>query len=571
MELIDSRRLTGPNLVGARPGAVCDVRLSPDERDAFVAAWEAHARRMLDAIGWPDEVTRVRVFDGGANLSITAPIDALYAATEVNEWTVGAAGCPLEEGPPAPFASARDRLAGEIAGERNPPLIALEAAAAARGVRFLSDDDLVSVGSGRGSSTFPVGAIPDPAEIDWSGVSDVPVALITGTNGKTTTTRLLAAIAAADGRVAGISSTDGIVVDGRVVDAGDWSGPGGARAVLRDRRVEVAFLETARGGMLRRGLGVRRADAALVTNVGEDHLGEFGVQDLGGLAETKLVVARAIDARGRLILNADDAELRHRGAACGVPVGWFTEAAEPRGADGLAGGIQDGRIVLFEGGRPILELPAAELPITLGGAARHNVMNALAAALVARTLGFSPDPIERGLRALGSSSTENPGRLNVFELGGVTAIVDFAHNPHGFRALLDVASALPARRRLVVLGQAGDRDDDAIRSLGTLAGEFAPDRLIVKEMESYLRGRAPGDIPRLLIDAFVRAGGDAAAVETTQDELEAVEHALAWAETGDLLVLTVHESRDPVLRWLEGLRADAWRPGTALPPLQIED
>ena len=545
-ELLDSRRLTGPNLLGPSPGAVCDVRIEEARATEFVDAWRERMTTMLDAIGWGGEETIVRAFEGGVNLAITAPIDVLYAATEVNEWAVAAAG-----GDGGDFEVARARLAGEIERERDPALLALDAAATEHGVRFLSDDEFVSVGSGRGSQTWAAGELPDPNDVNWNEISDVPVALITGTNGKTTTTRLLGAIVKAAGRIAGMTSTDGVIVGGEMVDAGDWSGPGGARMALQDRRVEIALLETARGGLLRRGIGVKNAEAALVTNIGDDHLGEFGVADLGGLAETKLVVARAIGASGRLILNADDPELARRGPRCGVPLGWFGMSAPPSG-DPTAF-VDDGRIVIVEKGNRIVELPIADVPLALGGAARHNVANAMAAALVARALDLSAEAIIGGLTSLAPSVTENPGRLNVFEVGGATAIVDFAHNPQGFEALLDVARALPAKRRLVVIGQAGDRDDGSIRALGTLAGRLAPDRFVLKEMDHYLRGRAPREVPGMIADAFVAAGGSPGAVEYAPNELDAVERALAWARAGDQLILTVHEKRDQVIARLTEL------------------
>ncbi len=223
------------------------------------------------------------------------------------------------------------RLRAAIAGERNPPLVALHEAARARDVTFLAGEELVSVGLGGGALVWPAGALPDPAAIDWSRVHDVPVALVTGSNGKTTVVRLLAAILAGQGLTVGHTSTDGVSVAGVRLAEGDYSGPSGARLLLRRPEVEAAVLETARGGLLRRGLGVDRASVAVVTNVADDHLGEFGVDSLDQLADVKLLPARAVRPGGAVVLNADDPLLRERAGSVGVPVVWF--ALAPRRPD----------------------------------------------------------------------------------------------------------------------------------------------------------------------------------------------------------------------------------------------
>ncbi|MEN8144334.1 MAG: Mur ligase family protein, partial [Gemmatimonadota bacterium] len=292
-ELLESRRLTGPNLFWDHPGVVIDVAV-PDESDAAALGqlWEQEARLLLDAVGWDSQQTRVRSFRGGISLVLSAPVDALYAACEVNETALAAARDRFRTGAESslPGQAAVEQLLSTIAEEANPPLLALKQAAEQRGVAFLSDDEVASVGLGTGSASWPVDALPGPSEVPWDEIHDIPVLVVTGTNGKTTTVRLLASIARAAGLVAGSTSTDGITVDGTLVDAGDWSGPGGARVVARDRRIEIVLLEAARGGLLRRGLGVTRASAAAVTNVAEDHMGEFGVSDLDELADVKLVV-----------------------------------------------------------------------------------------------------------------------------------------------------------------------------------------------------------------------------------------------------------------------------------------
>ena len=547
MQLLDSRRLTGPSLLLDRPGAVIEVSLSPEEAERAVAAWRTQARRVLDAVGWTKEEAAARVFPGGASLAISAPIDGLYAATEVNEWAWAAAEAGFEE---AVFRQGVERLRAEIEREASPALLALRDAAAARGVAFLWDDRRASVGLGTGSLTWPTDELPDPGDlggVDWAAVHDVPVLLVTGTNGKTTTVRLLASMFEAASQVVGLTSTDRIEVGGEVVEHGDFSGPEGARTLLRDRRVEVAVLETARGGLLRRGLAVDRAAAALVTNIAADHLGEFGVHDLPSLAAAKLLVTRAVGPEGRVVLNADDPQLVAAADGIAVPVLWFSlDPGIPRGVC-----LEDGFLVLAQGDERTRIVHVEEIPFTFGGAARHNVANALGAIGMAAAVGLPVEAMAEGLRRVGGTPEDNPGRANLFERDGVRILVDYAHNPHGLTALLDIARSLPAERRLILIGQAGDRDDEAIRDLARAAWAFQPDHAVVKELPEMLRGRRPGEVPALLADELLRLGAPKASVTRADSELKGVEQALAWARPGDLLVLLVHTQREAVLEKIQ--------------------
>ena len=565
MRVLESRRLTGPSLVLDRPGAVLELEIEPAGRDAAVACWREAVGRLLPAVGWPADGVRTRTFGSGVSLAFAAPADTLYAATEVNEAAWAAAERALAGGAAAVDDAEVERLRQAIAAERNPALLALRAAARERGVTFLHGEDLVSVGTGRGVQAWPERELPGPSEVDWSRVHDVPMALVTGSNGKTTVVRLLAGMAAATGRVAGLTSTDAVRLGGRTLDRGDWSGPSGARLLLRQPELEVAVLETARGGLLRRGLQVERADAAVVTNVAEDHFGEFGVDTLEALAETKLLVARAIGPGGRLVVNADDAVLAPAAARLDVPLAWFSlDAGHPRVASGPAATVERGMVVLRGPGTREEILPLEEIPITLGGAARHNIANVLAALAAAGPLGVGAREAREALGHFGREPSDNPGRANLIELGGLHIVVDYAHNPHGMHALAEATSAIPARRRLVMLGQAGDRSDAAIRELAAAALELRPDRIIAKEMDQYLRGRAPGEVPGLIVDELRRRGLPPERVTAGGREPEAVREALAWGKPGDLLILALHQDREEVLELFASLRARGWRAGEPL-------
>jgi hypothetical protein len=302
---------------------------------AQCAAWETRVRAMCARLGWPAPQVAARRSVNDTSLAFTAPVDQLLAATEVGEWawqnlrlqearaerdpgSAVAALPPLPRAPGAPAAwdedAALETLQRLARAEARPLERALRDEARRRAIACLVDDDALSLGEGNGSRTWPLAELPRVEAVEWTALHDVPVALVTGSNGKTTTVRLVAAMLEAGGRRPGFNCTDGVFVGGVAVEQGDWSGPAGARAVLRDARVEAAVLETARGGLLRRGLAVERADAAIITNLSADHFGEYGVDDLDTLAEAKLVVARALGAGGRLVLNADDVVLtRHAG------------------------------------------------------------------------------------------------------------------------------------------------------------------------------------------------------------------------------------------------------------------
>ncbi len=547
MQMLDSRRLTGANLLMDGPGPVVDVEAAADEIDGVIAAWRERARRMLDAVGWPDAVLHERRWPGGVSLGFSAPIDVLYAACEVNEWAL--------EGKDD-FDAALARLSAEIEGERNPALLAMEAAARERGVAFLWDDDIASVGLGTGCCSWPAREVPAPDAVDWDAVHDVPVVLVTGTNGKSTTVRLLAAMVEADGKVPGLSSTDWVRVGDAVLDTGDYSGPGGARMALRDPRCEVAILETARGGMLRRGLGVERADAVAVLNVAEDHLGEWGIGDLDGLVETKFLVEKALGPDGVLVLNADEPPVLERGMRSSATKVWYSldgdhpEMIAQVDAGGDAAFVEDGTLFFLRHGMHEALITETRIPISYGGRARFNTSNALAASALAACAGISNDAIAKALETFRSSPESNPGRGNHFEIGGVTVFADFAHNPHGAQALMDMARSFGAKRTAVLLGQAGDRTDGEVRSLVEAIAAGEPDLIVVKEMTKYLRGREPGAMAALIETELGRAGVAAERIVRADTEVAAVERALDWAEPGDLLLLILHTQRDEVLGML---------------------
>ena len=565
MELLDARRLTGPNLLTRGPGAIAEVRFdSPADADRGIALLQRKAELLLGAFGRPPLALRRFVDRGGREgvaLAFEAPLDALYAAVDAIERVVARATACLADREPPPLAGDLAAIDDARARERRPDLLALVLAAEDRGLPGLVDDERCTLGHGARSLTWPIDQLPAPSAVPWAGLGAIPIALITGTNGKTTCSRLLARIARHAGRHPGNTTTDGIAVDEALVEPGDWTGPGAARLVLRRPRVDLAVLETARGGILRRGLAPHRVDAAVITTVSADHVGEYGIHDLDTMAQVKAVVAAVVDPAGRVVLGAESPPLCRLPRRFPAPIVWFAQSpdqptlAAHRRAGGEAWYVAEGHLVRAHGEREEPLMPIADVPITFGGAARYNVQNALAVAALAAALGLPRAAIIAGLASFTPSARDNPGRINLYDLGGVRLLLDFAHNPEGIAALADLVAALrrpaPAGRLLITLGIAGDRSDDDLHAVAAAALALAPDRVIVRDQPHYLRGRAPGEVPALLRRAFRDLGLPDHALGQAPDELPALEAALAWARPGDLLLDLVHTEREAVRALLQ--------------------
>jgi cyanophycin synthetase len=567
LQLTDSRRLTGPNLIWDHPGAVLEVQLGAGQTVAqVVAAWQGQITLVLEALGLPVQCIH-RAYPGGVSLAFAAPIDTLYACLEINEWAFESARCLLAGEAASDLSESIHALKAELHGERDAKLLALAEAAAGHKVHFCGDDEWTTLGMGARGQTWDTPHLPNASDVDWAALADIPSAIITGTNGKTTTIRMLGAIVNSADLVPGISSTDWIQVGDDMVDSGDWSGPGGARAILKDKRVQVALLETARGGLLRRGLGVNRVDVSVITNVAEDHMGEMGVYCLADLTEVKFIVRRAC---AHLVLNADNPEVRRRGQEVTQPITWVS--LDPKdelivahlARGGKAALLVNEGLVLCEGAQMQELLPAADIPLTLGGAARYNVTNALCAAAAALQMGLPLQAVRRGLAEFESNPATNPGRLNEFHFGGMRVLVDFAHNPHGLQATMEMVHALPHKRFVILLGQAGDRDNHSIAELARITAEANPDMVIVKAMEQASRGREQKVVTDLIEETLRANGLSEDRVRSAPSEIQAARDALTWARAGDLVLLLCHAERDAVLDLMAELKSSDWRPGMGL-------
>jgi cyanophycin synthetase len=556
LELTDSRRLTGANLYWDRPSAIIDVSIDSLPQKV-ISAWETAVRDLLDPVGYTDQETCYRIYHGGASLLISAPIDVLYSMCELNEtaWTTAVATITGEVLPD--FEEEIPRLVRLFDEERNPALLALQAAAHQHGAPFLWDDDEVSVGFGESTLVWAPDALPDPDEIDWSASRSIPLAMVTGTNGKSTTVRMTAAIMTAAGYRAGLTSTDFIRVGERMIDTGDYSGTGGARMLVRQKDVEMAVLEVARGGLLRRGLGVEAADVAAVTNVAADHLGDYGINSVAELIPAKFIVSKALRGNAPLVLNADDQGMVDYASRLDNTIAWFSLdrdnslLAESTRAGASACYLDEGWIVVDTGSETRQVVPVDEIPAVMGGIVRYNISNAMAATSIAVALGIPDAAIRKGLAIFRGDEHDNPGRGNWFERhvegGTIRILVDFAHNEHGMKALADAIRQVPAERVILLMGQAGDRLDKDISDLVRAACSVWPSQMLVAELPGYERGRSPHEVPRLIREEAIRFGIPPDAIEMFPNPSEATAEALSRARPGDLLVLLALTQRAEAL------------------------
>ena len=553
IELLDSRRLTGPNLFWDWPGAVLDIAISGIPADLVISAWAEEVTRLMEAVGWEPENITSRKFDGGASLVINAPIDVLYSACELNEVAFNRVVAGLNDKPQQDLEATIKSLVVQVDKERNPALLALQRAAADQQIPFLWDDDDVSLGFGKTSRVWPASDLPDPESIDWPALGSIPLGIVTGTNGKSTTVRLAASILAASGLRAGITSTDYIRVGEEILDHGDYSGPGGARTLLRHPKSEAVVLEVARGGLLRRGIGVERADGALITNIAADHLGEYGINTVEEMAEAKFIVRRALRDDAPLILNADDPESVRLAGTLSNHIIWF--GLHPDDGvllthlqnNGDAAYLSDGWLVLAEDGESRKIIETKDIPITFGGAARYNISNVLGAMALCHALGVDDEALAIGVQVFSGDADVNPGRGNLFEKNGIRIFLDFAHNEHGIRAISETVRAFDAKRNIVLMGQAGDRLDKDIEDLVRAVCEMQPARLLACELPGYERGRPSMVVPALIRKFALRYAMPEEAVTIFSSPVEGVKEALEYARDGDCLVLLALTQREEVL------------------------
>ncbi len=368
--------------------------------------------------------------------------------------------------------------------------------------------------------------------------SRIPIIAVTGTNGKTTTTRLIAHIVKNNGYKVGFTTSDGIYIQNHMMEKGDTTGPISAEYVLKDPTVEFAILETARGGILRAGLGFSQCDIGIVTNIQEDHLGLADIHTLEDLARVKAIVIRSIKKDGWAILNAEDSQCIKMANDLKCNVAYFSMTEDNTIVQKFAkeGKIvavyENGFITIKKGEWKIRIERVTHVPLTLGGKAKFMIANVLAATLAAYLQGFKTDDISLSLQTFIPSAAQTPGRMNIFEFKKFKVLIDFAHNPAGYRGIEEYLSSVEATKKIGIISGVGDRRDEDIKECGLIAGRMF-DHIIIRQ-EKYLRGRTEEEIINLITSGIEEANKEVK-YEIIPKETEAIKHAISNAENGSFI------------------------------------
>ncbi len=366
----------------------------------------------------------------------------------------------------------------------------------------------------------------------------IPIIAVTGTNGKTTTTRLLAHIVKNNGYKVGFTTSDGIYIQNHMMEKGDTTGPISAEYILRDPTVEFAVLETARGGILRSGLGFSRCDIGIITNIQEDHLGISDIHTLDDLARVKSTVVKSVKKDGWAILNADDEQCIKIGTELSCNVAYFSMNEEnplikKLCSEGKTVAVyENGFITIKKGEWKIRIERASHVPLTLGGKAKFMIANVLAATLASYLWGFKTEDISLSLQTFIPSAAQTPGRMNIFEFKKFKVLIDFAHNASGYKGVEEYLQSVDATKKIGIIAGVGDRRDEDIKECASIAARMF-DHIIIRQ-EKHLRGRTEEEIINLIMEGIAESGKNVTH-EIIKKEVEAIKHAIDNAEEGSFI------------------------------------
>jgi cyanophycin synthetase len=367
----------------------------------------------------------------------------------------------------------------------------------------------------------------------------IPIIAITGTNGKTTTTRLISHIVKNNGFKVGFTTSDGIYVGNSLLTKGDTTGPVSAEFILKDPTVEFAVLETARGGILRAGLGFGRCDVAVVTNIQEDHMGLSDINTLKDMARVKGVVVESVKRDGYAVLNADNEYCVQLGENADCQVAYFSMnennmvVKEHCRRGGIAAVYENGFITIKKGDWKFRVQKVTNVPLTFGGRVSFMIQNVLAATLATYVYGFATEDIATSLETFIPSAAQTPGRMNIFDFKDYKVMIDFAHNPDGFRGIKEYLSTVESTSKIGIITGTGDRRDDDIRLMGKISAEMF-DHIIIRQ-DKFLRGRQAEDIVRLLVEGIQQVNPETS-YEYVPKEIEALNHAFSIAKPGSFII-----------------------------------
>lgn len=371
--------------------------------------------------------------------------------------------------------------------------------------------------------------------------TSIPIVSVTGTNGKTTTTRMIAHVLKQCGLTVGMTTTSGTFIDDVCINKGDNTGPNSARQVLDDKRVEAAVLETARGGIVKRGLGYNLADVGVIVNVSGDHIGIDGIKSIQELAYAKSLVVEAIKQNGYCVLNADDKMTPYFMKRTNADIILFARSKEnellqehlKNGGRGVA--AEEGNLCILNGEKTTQVIPLNMIEVTMGGLIDCNIENSMAAAAALLGLGVKAETIKKGLLTFSSDYKSNPGRFNIFEIDNFRVMLDYGHNPAGYKSVADFVRKLDCKRLVGIIGVPGDRQNELAAEVGKICAKNF-DKVYIKE-DVDLRGRDAGEIAGIIYEAVIREGMNPSNVEIIYSEGKALEVAIENAKDGDFIAV----------------------------------
>ncbi len=508
----------------------------------------------MQALNWSGYKTGIRVYSKGFKYAISAPADLLFCAIYVLRQTWESVYNEYKTGKPNPIKDILDYIEPEIKSELNLKYRVICDEARRRSLNVFSEKYDICIGSGKYAFRADIDDIV-LGDIPWDDIKEVPAVMVTGTNGKTTTVRLTAYIARHAGKKVGYCSTDWVMVGDEIVEKGDLSGPTGSLRVMTHPDVELAVLEVARGGLVRRGLIADYVQGAAVTNVSEDHLGQDGIENLVDMAESKSLVYAAVRPDGYCIINLDDDEMRKRVFTLPGKKILITQRAltnkdvKPclKYAEHICY-IKDEAFYWKTGDDESMIATFALTPITINGMAKHNVENAMNAICLSHVLGLSKKQISNGLKTYKNTAENNRGRANTFKHNGGTVIVDFAHNPAAIGAILNMAHAYlkPSGKLSILLGNTGNRLQ-LTDGICQMVVDAKVDAVMIKEIPNYLRGAKLGEIPKMIEDSLLKKGMKKKQLMMIGDEETALEYTLDKLQPGDVCAFLCHSNTGKIL------------------------
>jgi UDP-N-acetylmuramate-alanine ligase len=548
------RVLAGTNMYFNTVGAILEMATTDARKSEFVAAYATELRKVLDALGWDDVAIHQNEYSRGLIFAIPTEFDYTYAGCKILSVTFDLVAASFNEQPELDFAAEIDYLDYVLSKERYMTLRNIYNEAQARSLNVYFYDDIITIGSGKGAFSANIDEIGF-ADVPWEQIYEIPSVMVTGTNGKTTTVRLTSFISQHAGKVVGYCSTDWVMIGEQIVSQGDLSGPNGNRTVMTNPAVDVAVLEVARGGIVKRGLATSHVNAAVVMNVSEDHLGMNGIDSVHDLARAKFTVQNAVRPGGHHVINLDDSESHQFIAKLSEGRAFISQKLSEaeikqfmQHPEDYACFVENGAFVVLKDSHKTVIAMVNQVELTYNGVAKHNIENVLAAICLSLELGRSYAEITSGLLAF-ESAIHNHGRFNLFEVDGAKLLIDYGHNVASVDSILKFARSIATAnsRITVLLGFSGDRKF-LIDSIAKSVVKYDVDHVILKMFTSHLRGAEVGELANLLQERLIKRGYPQHNIlATVETEMEALNLVLARMQPEGIYILFCQDEAAEVI------------------------